>query len=140
MLSFLPVYIYFIALSFLVSLTLLARPATGFTYLKAFPFFLILTLTAETVGNYLSSISKNNIMLYNLFSTFEFAFFMGVLAGIIDNKMMKKVIWITMFMYIIAAVCNIFFLQGPTTFHTYTYCIGCLIIVIFCFYYFFELF
>ncbi len=45
-----------------------------------------------------------------------------------------------MFIYALAAVLNIVYIQKMQTFHTYTYVIGCLIIVIFCIYYFFELF
>lgn len=79
-------------------------------------------------------------MLYNFFSMFEFSFFLAILACIIQNGKTRKVIWITIVAYIIAALSNIFFLQGVRTFHTYTYCIGCLLIVIFAIYYFYELF
>ena len=53
---------------------------------------------------------------------------------------MKKIIRITLLLYMVIAVNNIIFIQKMKSFHTVTYALGCLLIVIFCIYYFFELF
>jgi hypothetical protein len=48
--------------------------------------------------------------------------------------------WIVIFLYTVAAICNIVFIQKMKTFHTVGYSVGCLLVVIFCINYFFELF
>ena len=138
--SFLPIYFYFILVSFLVSLTVFTVPKATDRYLRFFPPFLIATLAVEFTGSYLSYSQKNNLTLYNFFTAFEFVFYLWILSLIIQHPKVKKVIWATMFIYAIAAVVNIVYVQKMKTFHTYTYVVGCLIIVIFCIYYFFELF
>lgn len=138
--TFLPSYTYFIAISFAASILVFFRPARSFFYLKLFPPFLFLTLAAECYGSYLFSIGKNNIVLYNFFSTFEFCFYLFLVSLIISSVRMKKIIWITVALYAMVAVLNILFIQKMKTFHTTTYAVGCLLVVTFCSYYFFELF
>ena len=138
--SFLSLYIYFIAVSFLVSLSVYFTSKTSFNYLKLFPPYLLATMIAESLGSYLGYIGKNNLALYNFFSTFEFCFYLWVINLIIINRKMKKVIRATMVFYAFAAIINILFIQKMKMFHTVTYSLGCLLIVSFCIYYFLELF
>jgi hypothetical protein len=136
--NFLPLYAYFIAASFLVSL-LVYRKNTPI-YLRLFPPFLLLTLVAEIYGSYLYTKGKNNIVLYNFFSTFEFVFYLYILRSVISNKKVQKIIWIVMTLFVVAALFNLSFVQKKGTFHSTIYATGCLLIVIFCIYYFLELF
>lgn len=108
--------------------------------MKLFSPFLFLTLVAETLGSYFSSIGKNNLTLYNFFTVFEFCFYLFIINLIIGNQRIRKAIQLTGILYAIAAVVNIFFIQKMKTFHTVTYALGCLLIVIYCIYYFLELF
>ncbi len=140
LMAFLPLYIYSIAISFLASLLVYIRPKTSYFYLKLFPPFLLITLVVETLGSYLWSVGKNNVSLYNLFSVFEFLFYLFVISLVISNTFMKKIIRSTAILYVIVALTNIFFIQKIKTFHTITYSLGCLLIVVFCIYYFLELF
>ncbi len=135
-----PLFIYFIGISFLASLTVyfFNRPAPF--YLKLFPPFLLATLAVELNGLYLSGIGKSNVTQYNFFSAFEFCFYLYIISLVIFNIKMRKIIWITIAAYAVAATINILFFQGKNTFHTLTYSIGCLLVVIFCIYYFWELF
>jgi hypothetical protein len=135
----LPPYIYVIALSFLVSLSVYYKTkTTGYQYLKLFPPFLLVTLIIEYIGAYRATTGDNNVLLYNLFSTFEFCFYLFILSLIIINASVRRIICIMMILYAIAALVNIFFIQK--LFHTVTYSIGCLLVVSVCIYYFFELF
>lgn len=109
-------------------------------FLKLFPPFLSLTLAAEIYGPYLSAHNKSNIALYNFFTVFEFCFYMILISLIVNNSGVKKIIQASSGFYGLAAVLNILFFQGMRGFHTITYSLGCLIIVSFCVYYFFELF
>ncbi len=140
MMSFLPIYIYFILISFLASLSVYLTSKSSPFYLILFPPFLLVTLVAESLGAYLSSIGRPNVWLYNFFTVFEFCFYLWVISHIISNRLMKKAVRITLLLYMLIAVTNIIFIQKMKAFHTVTYALGCLFIVIFCIYYFFELF
>lgn len=138
--SFLLLYIYVIALCFLVSLTVFSRSHKGGLYLKLFPPFLFIALVVETLASYMASKGKNNVALYDFFSVFEFCFYLWILSFIITNNRVKKIIRITILLYAVVADFNILFVQKITTIHTITYSLGCLLIVSFCLYYFLELF
>ena len=138
--SFLPLYVYFIFISFIASLSVYSTSQTSSPYLKLFPPFLLTTIVIEFLGTYLASIRKSNLTLYNFFSVFEFCFYLFVISLIISNKKMKKVMFIAMIVYALIAISNIIFIQKLKAFHTVTYAFGCLVIVAACVYYFFELF
>ena len=138
--AFLSINIYIIALCFLVSLSVFFTQKTSFSYLKLFPPFLLLTLISESFGSYLGTKGIPNVLLYNLFSTFEFCFYLLIISLIIYDKKWKWFIRISIAIYTLVALANILFIQKSNTFHTMTYAIGCLLIVFFCIYYFFELF
>lgn len=138
--EFVKPYVYFIALSFLVSLIVYFNPRSKEYYLRFFPPFLLATLIVETYGLYLGSIGRNNIAFYNFFTAFEFCFYLIIIKALIVNNRVKRVILITILGYALIAVVNILFIQKIRTFHTITYALGCLLVTIFCFYYFFELF
>ncbi len=136
--SFLPVYFYFIALSFFVSLVVYSSPRHP--YLKIFPPFLFATMVAEYAGSYLKYIHEPNAFIYNFFSVIEFVFYMFLISLIIKNGKVKKIIRLGSLLYAMVSIGNILFFQGMERFHTVTYSLGCLVIVIICIYYFLELF
>lgn len=132
-------YFCFIVISFLVSLTVYFIPKSSI-YLKLFPPFLLATFLVEMFALYLITIKQSNVTLFNFFTTFEFCFYLWIISLIISNKKMKKIIRITLVIYAFTAIINILFIQKMKMFHTVTYSLGCLLIVLFCIYYFFELF
>ncbi len=137
--SFLPSYYYFILASFLASLTVYSWHYPKL-YLRLFPFFLLLTLIIEALGSYASEHGRNNMYLYNYFSTFEFLFYMWMISNIISSKRIRYLMWITMAVYAIITVLNILLIVKKTELHVTTYAAGCLLVVMFCIYYFLELF
>lgn len=134
----LPVFVYFVLLSFLASL--LVFKDKEHPYLKFFPPFLLATIITEIIAYVMSLYDRNNILLYNFFTTAEFCFYLFFISILINNESVKKIIRIACVLYLIPALINIFFFQGPKVFHTVTYSFGCLLVIISCFYYFLELF
>lgn len=135
-----PLYIYFIAISFLFSLTVYLNRQQTPLYLLLFPPFLITTLIIEVIGARLSDRQQSNVWLYNFFTVLEFCFYLLLVSFIISNHKMKLILRYTLVLYAVTASCNIIFIQRISAFHTVTYSIGCLLIVAACVYYFFELF
>lgn len=134
----LPTYTYFIAISFLGSLLVYRTP--GLYYLKLFPPFLLLTLIIEVYSSYLYEAGKSNIPIYNFFSALEFCFYLLVISIIVKRRKATLIIRYIIVLYACTATANILFIQGISTFHTITYSAGCLLVVTFCIYYFYELF
>ena len=132
------IYIFFIALSFVVSL--FAYSDRRHPYLKLFPPFLFATLVAEVIASYLKSLNEKNLYIYNFFTVLEFCFYMFLITLILNNTKSKMIIRISGLLYAIISISNILFFQGMKMFHTITYSLGCLIIVAICIYYFLELF
>jgi len=134
-----PLSFYFELISFLVSL-LLFRSSIRKTYLKIFPFYLLLTLIVEILGEILNSKKIHNLWLYNFFTIVEFIFYFWVIRKIIQNKKVKKIFLFVLITYPVCAITNILFIQKINHFHSFTYAMGCLLIVACCIYYFYELF
>ena len=138
--DFLPLHIYFIAISLLVSLTVYFKENRSHPYLKLFPPFLFLTLFIESYCSYLAYIDKNNTTIYNFFSTFEFCFYLFFISRIIISKTVRNVLYITSIAYALICCYNIVYILHYNAFHITTYAIGCLLVALACAYYFFELF
>lgn len=136
--DFLRLYHYFIAISVLAGLLTYRKNSP--VYLRILPPFLLLTLVIECYNSYLSSLDRNNTSIYNFFSAFEFGFYLFLISLIIQSRKAKKLIWVSIGVYFAGALVNIIFIQGVDTFHTTSYAAGCLLVVAFCIYYFYELF
>ena len=81
----------------------------------------------------------HNVDLYNFFSLAAFTYYMYLLMEVVYSKRIKKVILIVMSFYVVISLSNILFVQKITSFHTMTYSLGCLLIVVVSMYYFYEL-
>lgn len=106
---------------------------------KFFPAYLFATLTVETYSSYLNHTDKNNMVIYNYFSTFEFLFYLLFLITIINKRPVKVILTGLTFIYIVACLVNIMVFLRKNEFHTSTYVFGCLLLMLACSYYFFEL-
>jgi hypothetical protein len=140
MLNFLPLHVYSILFCFLISLLVYSKKRNSFIYLKFFPPFLFLSLVIEVICSYYAHINKNNTVIYNFFSTFEFCFYIWILSILITNINWRRVMRLSVIIYPVLALININFIQGLKTFHTVTYSIGCLLVVLFTIAYLMELF
>jgi len=134
-----PLYVYFMAASLLVSLWRI-RNTIGTPHLRFFPLFLTISIIVELVAASYWKEGKDNTVIYNFFTLFEFAFYFFVQYQIIKSKSFRKVLFVSSLIYFSLCLANIFFYQGPNTFHTITYSLGCLLISTFAIFYFFELF
>ena len=133
-------YTFTLALCFLASLSVFYKLKASDAYLKFFPPFLLAIFLVELLGAYLISSRKDNVWVYNFFTMFEFCFYGWMISIIIINKSVKNIIRIIVLFYALIATVNILFIQKITAFHSVTYSLGCLMIVVFCIYYFLEMF
>ena len=129
-------------ISFLASLTVYFRKQSAYPYLYYFPPILLITLAVEFISFYLSSHGKPNVQLYNFFSIFWVCYYLFIISKMIINERVKWIIWITIVIYFVVVVSQLLFIHGAQSlaFNSIPHSVGFLIIVIFCIYYFYELF
>jgi hypothetical protein len=134
-----PFYIIVIIISFFASLIGLSVKENRIPVLISFSFFLLLTAAVEYTGWKLSMKYINTIALYNFFTLFEFIFYLLFFRAVFSSSRMKKTILAAIIAYFVCCVLNIFFVQKGI-FNSYTYVLGCILIVIFSIVYFYFLF
>ena len=134
-----PVYIFFIGVSFIASLVNTVNNRNDPYYLKAFPYYLGITFITECIATYRWSKGFTTTNIYTFFGVFEFLFYSFVLYRLVTSKVVRLMVKFGMIVYPVIVLLNILFIQIKG-FHSITYALGCLIIVSMCIYYFLELF
>lgn len=134
-----PIQYYFIALGMIAGFVAMIQKRLP-ENLWLFPFFLLFTLVVEIVAWRLSERGQPNADMYNFSSVAATTYYMYLMLHVIYSKKARRIIWVMMILYDIISLSNIFFVQKMATFHTMTYSLGCLKIVVISMYYFFELF
>jgi hypothetical protein len=100
--------------------------------------FLAFTLGAELYATYLAHTKeKNNYIVYNILTIISFVFYAWFLLGQIESKRIKNILgWLTITVFIIS-ILNAFYINS-NTFHRSTFVAGCLVIVLYCFVYLYQ--
>jgi hypothetical protein len=124
---------------FLISLSVFARKPVPI-YLKLFPLYFFLLMIVDKIIEYTTDLSIHNNILLNIWGPLEFSFYFFVISQVIVSKKVKKRIFYITMAFIIFAYINLFFFQQNDLFNPVNFTIGTVIAVIFCIYYFFELF
>lgn len=100
--------------------------------------FLAITVVTELTATYIKQVlNGSNIKLYNFFTTLEFLFYFLFMSFYIDNKTIKLILRILAPTYLAVVIINLSFFE-INKFHSKTYLIGGILVVLFCLYYFFE--
>ena len=130
----------FIQLSiFLISLLVFAKKPTP-RYLRLLPIYFFCLMIVDKVIDYTTDLGMHNNILLNMWGIVEFSFYFFVLREIIGNVKVKKRIFYVMIVYAVFALVNLFLIQHNDLFNPINFTIGTVITVIFCIYYFIELF
>jgi len=125
-------------LAFLASLTIYLQPPNE-RYLRYFSVFLLFNCLLESYLNFQAWHAQNTVFLNNIETMLVICFDLFLLRGIIYRRVAKRVFSYVLIAYPAFSLINIFFIQVGV-FHTMSYCLGCLLIVAACIYYFWELF
>ena len=142
--SYFEKYLYFFSpifagIAFLASVTIF-RGERNPRYLKAFSLFLAVNLVTETISAIMDSYEINNLVFVNLVTVFDVAFYCYFIREIVRSKLAKKILLYCLVVYPAIFLVNTLLIQGSVVFHSMTYALGCLLIVLSCVYYFWELF
>lgn len=135
-----PYYLIIVFLGGLLGCFFLFFKKDSPVYLKAFGPFLLITLIVDALGVYLSSKATHTLYIYNLFSIVEACFYLWVLKNVIKDPLIRKVLFYTLIIFPALCIINMLFIQKFRSFNSITYALGCLLIIFFSIYFFFELF
>jgi hypothetical protein len=125
---------------FLAMLIGFVRIKTLPVLLKSFPFFLFITLFVECVTPLkLIRFHGTNHWFFNIFTTLEFIYYGYLFYHIIDAPAKRKVMPLVFLLFILFTIINIFYIQGQGRFHTISYRVGAIVMIVLCFYYFRQL-
>jgi hypothetical protein len=130
-------YLYIVALSIIVG-------ALRFRSLEPKPVkwlvpFLCVTLAVELAGLITTRMNIRNLWMFNVFTCSEFVFYSWVYLNILENQRVKKLIRYAIVVYPLLFLINIFWIEGIYRFHTLTYRIGSVMIVVWAYLYFRQL-
>ena len=130
-------YLYIVALSIIVG-------ALRFRSLQPKPVrwlvpFLSATLVAEVAGLIMVRMSIQDLWIFNLFTCGEFVFYSFFYLNVLENQRVKKIIRYAIGFYLLLFLINIFWIEGFYRFHTITYRIGSVMIVVWAYLYFRQL-
>ena len=134
-----PVYLYFILMSFFASLTCYTWKGLD-RILYSFPIFLFLSFLVEGYNNYLSEHGRNNTLTYNVFMIFEFSYLIIFLIKTLRPYFSTRPLYVVLIVFCILSLLNFLFLQGFYMWNTYTYLFGILFIIVLGLMYFYALF
>jgi hypothetical protein len=131
-------YLVLIVISFLASLSVYIQKDNAI-YFKVFPVFLLVTFLVEMIARQIGLTGGSNLWLYNIWSALEFGFYLYFFSAIYRNQSAKRTALYAMLGYLLVAFVNIFLIQGLKRFHTYTFMLGCVLVIAFGASYFFQL-
>jgi len=131
-------FLWFELLSFAISLAFVTKLRQA--GLVLFVPFLLLTNMEEwgSLHGYFT-FHGSNTWVVNIFTNIEFLFYSYLFYSSTKDASFKKRIKYIFAGYILLALINIFFIQKPENFHSYTYLLGSLMIIYYCCNFYYEL-
>lgn len=121
--------LYLVVLVIAIIVGFMTAKKSNPSYLKYFPLFLLIIFSVEISGLIVNLLGYQNIMIYNFSTVFEISFYAYYFSQIIRTN--SKLLNIKLQTLVLASVCliNIVFYQGIRNFHTYTYTLGSVYLV-----------
>src|SRR5688500_18966590 len=121
-------YLYFLMPCALIGISVYFQKGSPL-YLKMLPVLLVINLVVEIIGQSVARQYGSNTTLFNFYMVFVVTSHMFMLREMVVGKMAKKVVFVLLWLYPPVCFVNIFFIQGLSTWQSYSYLIGNLIIV-----------
>lgn len=139
-----PTYLYFMipigaAIAFVASLNIFLIRG-GESFLRTFPFFLLINACFDAATNYMALHNIQNTFIGNVNTLVVICYYLFLLSRIVHGGKARKGILISLVIFLLISIANFFLVQKPDAFISITYCLGSLLIVAACIYYFWELF
>lgn len=100
--------------------------------------FLLLTFCSELLATYTAHVKElPNYPIYNFLTSVAFVFYIWFICLYIENKYVKRS-FLPVVLLLLAAIAINIFIVNKNVFHRKTYILGCIIIILYCFFYLYE--
>ncbi len=106
---------------------------------KTFTFYLWLTVVVEFLGKYLRMKEIPNAFVYNVFNIVELFFYCWIIYRFSQHDRTKRFIIYGSITYVLFALIDAFFIEGPFIFNNYSTILGSLVILVSCLMYVWEM-
>jgi hypothetical protein len=124
---------------FIISLSVFVlKPSPSI--LKYYPFYFFGSFAIGIFQEHTSAHGIHNTKVTNAYSIADFSFLFFAISNFIASEKIRKVIYYAIFIYALFAILNLAFVQEVDGFNPVNFSVACLITVVLCIYYFFELF
>lgn len=132
-----PVIVLTILLCFIVALLskLQKQPPR---YLNSFLVYIIVTISVEIITWWYSLHNMNNLKFYNFYAIVNFPYLLFLLRSFLSTERVIRILNYAIVAFPLMALVNLLLIQGTGIFNTYTYMLGCLLVVATCIFYFYE--
>ena len=129
----------FLAISIVAGLMVSFRRNSPY-FLKILTIVLVINFIIDTIATILLYNDYYTTEMYSIYNIFSFEFYLYILYSIIKSQKAKRIMVYILVGFPIFWFVNLFFIQGFHNFQSISYALGCLLIVSFSIFYFFELF
>lgn len=110
------------------------------SYIRLFIPFLALTFLAEVLPLLVNvSFQSSNHWWFNIFTVIEFLFYIYIFSRALKSSKASKVLLMAIPVYLLIAIINMGFIQGFNKFHTISYRLGAIFLIVCCYLYFRQL-
>jgi hypothetical protein len=132
-----PLHVLIIIICFIIALLAKLQKEPP-KYLDTFIVYILLTISVEVVAWWYSIHNKRNLVFYSYYAIINFTYLIFLLKSFMTNQKLVNVMGTILVVYPVLALVNLFFIQGMNTFNSYTFLVGCIIVVTASICYFYE--
>ena len=123
-----------------IGLYWIVKGETAFRFHSGFAVFLFFVLVVEIVGYQMVQLKMYNVWLYNIATSVQITFYAVIFLMSFEVPSHKTTAKILITLYLLFYLTNVFFIQSfYSEFHTYSFMLGSIIIVVLCILYLLEL-
>ncbi len=110
-------------------------------WLRLFLYFLFFSVVIDLTATFYSQyFKKSNHFIINLTLPVIFTFYFYIFYKAFETKKLRKMVYASFIIYMIFFFCDIIFINGLFFYNSYSYCLGCILIILCCLLYFMWLF
>jgi hypothetical protein len=133
-----PLYFWFEVLAMIISVISFAR-LKGSVLIYFVPFLFLIVLYEFGTFQAWFVINRSNHWAANIMSTIEILFYCYIFYTALSGEKNKRIVLFTSIALVVYTIFNMIFIQGLFRFHTISYRVGSIVIIIFVYLYFKQL-
>src|SRR5688500_6655835 len=111
---------YFLILCIFIGISVYFQKGSPM-YLRLLPVLLVINLGVEIFGQWVVKKYGSNIPMFNFYMALLVTAHMFQLREMVVGKLVKKIVFVLLWLYPVTCLVNIFFIQGLENWQSYSY-------------------